>query len=286
MTRFWIFLSLVFSTGVSIVAQEIPISNPGFEIVSRPLDSGEITNGAGGDGVLVGTRLSLFDPPQFDDVVEIPGWRTFLPTGDPITILTGVLNPPATKSGKPFVAGFSGQYFASARNVWMQQTLNHQLVPNTRYRLTFLCGSSLTEPGDGVFAGMVATPDLNTLAFAGVPGTTTLALSNFLAPEIGQMFSWTVDFITPKNLPEHLQNHYIAIAFVGGDGITLMNFDDFQLVAATIGDVNGDGQVDLLDIQPFVELLTSGSYQFEADTNQDGIVDLLDIDPFVEILGG
>ncbi len=53
-----------------------------------------------------------------------------------------------------------------------------------------------------------------------------------------------------------------------------------------LGDVNGDGVVDLLDVAPFVDLLTGGGFQPEADINQDGVVNLLDIAPFVQLLTG
>ena len=52
------------------------------------------------------------------------------------------------------------------------------------------------------------------------------------------------------------------------------------------GDVNGDGEVNLLDIAPFVELLTSGGFQAEADINMDGLVNLLDVSLFVALLSG
>ena len=52
------------------------------------------------------------------------------------------------------------------------------------------------------------------------------------------------------------------------------------------GDVNRDGMIDLLDVQPFVDLLTSGEFQLEADINLDGVVDLLDVGPFIELLTG
>lgn len=51
-----------------------------------------------------------------------------------------------------------------------------------------------------------------------------------------------------------------------------------------LGDVNCDGVVDLLDVQPFVDLITSGDFSVKADINQDGAVDLLDVAPFVELL--
>lgn len=53
-----------------------------------------------------------------------------------------------------------------------------------------------------------------------------------------------------------------------------------------VGDVNMDGAVDLLDVAPFVALLTGGGFQCEADINKDGAVDLLDVTPFVDLLTG
>ncbi|MEM9412738.1 MAG: dockerin type I domain-containing protein [Planctomycetota bacterium] len=52
------------------------------------------------------------------------------------------------------------------------------------------------------------------------------------------------------------------------------------------GDVNLDGVVDLLDVAPFVELITNNEFQAEADINGDGEVDLLDVAPFVAKLVG
>ncbi|MEM9410212.1 MAG: hypothetical protein AAGA30_03810 [Planctomycetota bacterium] len=50
------------------------------------------------------------------------------------------------------------------------------------------------------------------------------------------------------------------------------------------GDVNCDNLINLLDIGPFVQLLSDGSYDIKADMNFDGLVNLLDIGPFVEAL--
>ena len=64
---------------------------------------------------------------------------------------------------------------------------------------------------------------------------------------------------------------FVAIA-EGGGGI--------------LGDVNCDGYVSLLDVGPFVELLTDGGFSTKADINGDGAVTLLDVAPFVSILNG
>ena len=53
-----------------------------------------------------------------------------------------------------------------------------------------------------------------------------------------------------------------------------------------LGDVNGDGAVDLLDVAPFVDLLVNNEFLVAADLNQDGVVDLLDIAPFVSAISG
>ncbi|MEM9411500.1 MAG: dockerin type I domain-containing protein [Planctomycetota bacterium] len=52
------------------------------------------------------------------------------------------------------------------------------------------------------------------------------------------------------------------------------------------GDVNCDGIVDLLDVAPFIDLLTTGKFISKADLNKDGSVDLLDVGPFVDLLAG
>ena len=54
----------------------------------------------------------------------------------------------------------------------------------------------------------------------------------------------------------------------------------------SLGDVNQDGQVDLLDVHPFVNLIANGDYQEEADINGDGVVNLVDVMPFVGLLAG
>ena len=58
------------------------------------------------------------------------------------------------------------------------------------------------------------------------------------------------------------------------------------LTNGVIGDINCDGSLDLLDVEPFVEILSSGQCTPKADINQDGKVNLLDVDPFVALLSG
>ena len=52
------------------------------------------------------------------------------------------------------------------------------------------------------------------------------------------------------------------------------------------GDLNLDGEVNGLDVDPSVDILLSGPYWPEADMNEDGKVNGLDVDPFVVALDG
>lgn len=63
----------------------------------------------------------------------------------------------------------------------------------------------------------------------------------------------------------------------------------FSIVIAEVeppllGDLNQNGEVNFLDIAPFVQRLATGTFQVEADINQNGEVNFADISPFIEIL--
>ena len=53
---------------------------------------------------------------------------------------------------------------------------------------------------------------------------------------------------------------------------------------SVVGDVNGDGFVDFLDISPFILALSTGEFQSEADINEDDQVNFLDISPFLSLI--
>ena len=50
------------------------------------------------------------------------------------------------------------------------------------------------------------------------------------------------------------------------------------------GDVNLDGSVTFLDINPFIQLLAASGFQAEADCDCDEALNFLDIQPFIDIL--
>ena len=89
-----------------------------------------------------------------------------------------------------------------------------------------------------------------------------------------------------------------AGGFTGDCGMVNMNAwtgDQFVCIEYTpggdcafaLGDINEDGEINLLDVGPFVALLSGGGgFLCQADINGDGMINLLDVDPFVALLGG
>ena len=68
--------------------------------------------------------------------------------------------------------------------------------------------------------------------------------------------------------------------------VVVDNFSLRDLSSDILGDVNCDGVVNLLDVVPFIDLLSSGGFSGKADINQDGVLNLLDVEPFVGLLSG
>ena len=79
--------------------------------------------------------------------------------------------------------------------------------------------------------------------------------------------------------------------FDGETGNDEMEIDNFEIVGnladdLLLGDVNRDGQVNFLDISPFILALSSGEVLDEADIDENGVVNFLDIAPFINLLTG
>ena len=79
---------------------------------------------------------------------------------------------------------------------------------------------------------------------------------------------------------------YFGIRFRVDEPTPGGTLDNVCVIDYVLGDVNRDGAVNLLDIGPFVGVLSAGDFQVEADINKDGSSNLLDIDGFIEILAG
>ena len=109
-----------------------------------------------------------------------------------------------------------------------------------------------------------------------------------------------LDYVIYSDSVLELGNHYLlytpemsdpqSLGFQANDSLAsdhLVFVSDFKAANQVLhGDVNLDGLINLLDVDPFVELLSNGSFQAEADINKDGAVNLLDVDGFVLLLAG
>lgn len=119
-----------------------------------------------------------------------------------------------------------------------------------------------------------------------------LQIFAFSVPGIGGTFGNPISFSPTGDLIVGDRNNQRIDVFSGTTGafkMTLIDSLGYEPIDAIFtgvlaGDVNGDGTIDLLDVQSFVDALTSTNFVPEADINGDGEVDLLDVAPFVALL--
>lgn len=106
---------------------------------------------------------------------------------------------------------------------------------------------------------------------------------------------YSTDSLTWSSLPPvtvNLDTEAIAgLSAASGDNstratITFREWDNevADVEDCVLGDVNGDGTVNFLDISPFISMISTGTFVCEADINGDGIVNFLDISPFIALL--
>lgn len=87
--------------------------------------------------------------------------------------------------------------------------------------------------------------------------------------------------VAGQNLVIAISESDSSAAFVGFDSIVITATRE-----GLPGDVNGDGTVNLLDVQPFIDAISAGEINRLADINLDGLVNLLDVGEFIDLLGG
>lgn len=287
-------LSACLSASAAGAPYLVPIINADFEQTSRPMNIGEITNGAGGAGVFVGTRDNFNDTtPDYTSPVEVPGWRTFVPVNPASTVRAGVMTPPIFPGGA-YITNYSGSQLATLQITPLQQTLPFLVQPNTRYTLTFRAGIGRFDSDYAAFAALIAVPDTTNLYFRGNAGTVTLVGTlgeNFDMPgdNPGVMRTIAIEYLAPSVLPTNVQGKYLCVALNGSDGFPRMNYDDFSLLATPVrcpGDFNADGLVDTADLVlllgVFGQTVPPGTPQ---DMNSDGAVNTQDLAAFLGVFG-
>ena len=210
---------------------------------------------------------------NFDDLpaVNFPLAATFTSGGVDISVNNGGFGfaGPGVQIGNPappFVLA-SNPHVATPNNVGMD--FHMATVPGPTSLITFDYfnqGGDVTMEINGALIG----PILN------YPGTFVLGGST-----VSNSFSVVGGNILGSVKIESTGG--INSFMVGGQETQFDNFKFFMF--GLLGDVNCDGEVNLLDIDPFVELINNGEYNPKADFNGDGEVNLLDVGDFVEALG-
>jgi hypothetical protein len=122
----------------------------------------------------------------------------------------------------------------------------------------------------------IINPRLGPLADNGGPTQTHALLTGSPAIDAGDPRS------SPP--PEFDQRGNPRVADGDADGVPRIDMGAFEVLR---GDVNGDGEVNGLDVDAFVDVLLNGPPSATADMNADGSVNGLDVDSFVAtVVGG
>jgi hypothetical protein len=121
--------------------------------------------------------------------------------------------------------------------------------------------------------------------------------------------SWNVTELVQAWSDGSLENNGLAVVWDGDDGETWSLYPRFrsmqwpddtlwptldvtfaEWVDVLKGDVNDDGVINGLDVDPFVDVLLNGTtnvgMEDRADVNDDSVVNGLDVDPFVALVVG
>lgn len=228
---------LVLSAATFVRGDLIPIVNPSFESISRPLEVGEQSNGAGGSGTPVATRFPFGAGVSWANPVAVPGWRTYThPVGSTNTVYAGVLNPP-NLPGQFAIAGHDGNYLAAVQVAQIGQTLTTLLQPSTHYKLSFLGGIALHGSDYHLGASLIVVPDQATLPIENQPGVVRLVISTGAIPPpntFGTMLPYSIEYTSPAVLPSNLAGKFLGIQMYGSDGIPRVLYDNFVLEATPV----------------------------------------------------
>ncbi len=139
----------------------------------------------------------------------------------------------------------------------------------------------------------ITTPPANqdTIAFLNTPNpfpVGTVNLGNILPPGITFVSTDATDTLSTGTDADGNSIGFGSLAFtVSGSTGSPGYFGQaaFETVStAACGDINLDGDVNFLDIAPFIAVLSSNGFQAEADCDENEVVNFLDIGPFIEAL--
>ncbi len=95
--------------------------------------------------------------------------------------------------------------------------------------------------------------------------------------------SWDDSSDGPEGISAVMDGNRLHVLYSTGNQEIL--YATRTVAAPLLGDVDLNGAVEFLDVFPFIDVLTAGRYQIEADCDESGSVNFSDISPFITILG-
>ena len=263
-------------TGIPIVEAN-SISNMGTMSLNADTDVlGDTTN----HGTIESAAFNIF----YDDLVNSGSIHTALGT---VTRITG-----ATSGSGPFAGPGVVELLGPIRpgsnsgtNVAGNLSISGNFNMNFASVLEIEIGGAAASQFDRLTVGGnvgVFEPDL---VVTSIGSFTPVIGDEFVIIEVGGSRLGEFDGLPQGALVTSLNGQDLFIDYTAGDGNDVA-LNTISIGGILLGDVNLDGSVDLLDVAPFVSLISTSTFQPEADINQDGSVDLLDVGPFVTLLVG
>ena len=253
----------------------IDVINASFEDTTGQTPFNEFTFGVP-QGWLLYDPHGLAGPNVYTGTLQPNGvdfFNTLAPDGDLVAIL--------------YNEGLFG-----AGEYGFEQTLAATWQPQTSYQLSVEVGNIASGfAQNGQFFNLDEFPGYRIELLAGE--SVVVEDSNSLIIDEGQFETSVLSFSTTSSEPFLGQNITIRLVNLnlipnGYNEETSpdleVDFDAVTFDATLIGDLNGDGALNLLDVGPFIEAVGNGTYSPVADINQDGSVDLLDVGPFIDLL--
>ena len=149
-----------------------------------------------------------------------------------------------------------------------------------------LVNLSITGANDADFLGFDA------VRYQETAGSQHQALVGIGTGVLGQQFNNNQNLTFPLAQTLYVSGDANAVSSGINFGVNNVGFDIHVKAEAVpepmgmLGDVDLNGVVNFLDIAPFIDLLSSQTFQFEADIDGNMVVNFFDIAPFIAILSG
>lgn len=146
------------------------------------------------------------------------------------------------------------------------------------------------EQGDGDFMGIAVRQDRSNLV-GGIDADTEKEV--LASQATGHVYlSVGPSDVTLKHKADTSKlsrgEHELMLVVYQGDAIETQGSVRQSFFRVIPGDVNQDGSVDLVDVEPFIGVLLGEDedpmHVVSADVNEDGSVNLVDVEPFIKLL--